>query len=177
MTVNLTYELMFFLNGRKTQRTFFLVVSSFCQSRDIVVPKLWDWLCQKVWGTLHSLSSAATTCSSHSIEPDLCCHGVIPVPLWLPVELPESKPSHQQSLPPQTWIHPNTALQVGPSCFLPLLVLNNLPNSVHQPWCTCCSRRRHFQGFCWALFRVMWKRVALSLCFFNLTCVVLFLTV
>jgi len=48
---------------------------------------------------------------------------------------------------------------------------------LHQPLCVSCSRRMRIQGFCCTLFRVMWKRVALSLGFLNLTYLVLFLTI
>lgn len=61
-------------------------------------------------------------------------------------------------------------------CIYKCLIIYLTETLVHQHFYMPCSRTMHIQGFCCILFRVMWKRVALSLGFFNLTYLVLFLT-
>lgn len=62
-------------------------------------------------------------------------------------------------------------------CIYKCLIIYLIETLAHQPFYRSCSRWMHIQGFCYTLFRLMWKRVARSLGFFSLTYLVLFLTI
>lgn len=158
------------LMKERLKEHFFLLSPLFVTAGRSCGPQMiWNCLlCQNVWGTLHSLSSATTTCTSHYTEPNPHCHGVIQVPLQLQNCLsPSPHIKRVCHLKPEFTLTQLCRCDHPVYCLYKCLVI--YLTSVPQLWCMCCSRGPFFQGFCWTLFRVMWKRVALSLCFFSLT--------
>lgn len=165
---------------RKTQRVFFLLSPFFLpQQGDVVVPKWYEavfsarryegfftaWVQQPPLAHHITLSQTFT---AMELSKCLCS-------CWwncLSLNPHINRVCHPEFEFPQTQL---CRCDQPVYCLYKCLII--YLTSAHQPWYRSCSRRTHIQGFCWTLFRVMWKRVALSLCFFNLTYVVLFLTI
>lgn len=158
MTVNLTHELMFFLE--KDSKSIFPVVSFFLpQQGDVVVPKWYEavfsarryegfftaWVQQPPLAHHITLSQTFT---AMELSKCLCS-------CWwncLSLNPHINRVCHPEFELPQTQLcrcdHPVYCLY---KCLIIYLT------SAHQPWYRSCSRT-HIQGFCWTLFRVMWKR-------------------